>query len=200
MRLIALMTVSVIACAVVGCNKSETPTAEAPANPGAVAVIDLDEVARQLGRDIEMANSIKAAQKTLNERLAEVQIKYRDEFTKKKDELGEEPAEEELQSLQAFGQQANLQFNQVVQTAKNNLNKHRIGLISDFRKDAKPIAQEVAKEKGLNIIITKNDSVVFSYETAVDITDEVVAQMREKGYAAPPAARTAQQPGTTEKR
>ena len=53
------------------------------------------------------------------------------------------------------------------------------------------IAQEVAKEKGLNVVITKNDT-LFSYESAVDITDEVAKRMRKTA-----GTRTAQQPAAS---
>ena len=146
-------------------------------NTGRVAVIDLDAVAKKLGHDVRMANSIKQRETSLNRQLADVQQSYQKQLGDKKQELGEEPSQEQTQQLLQLQRQANLQLNQVRRQAQANLNQHRAQLIGQFRDETKTVARDVASEKGLSIIVTKNDTVVFAYEAAVDITDEVASRM-----------------------
>lgn len=173
----------------VGCGKFG---GQGDAATGGVAVIDLDEVAKKLGRDVEMANSIKQTQDSLNQQLTGVQNSFKQQLEEKRESLSPEPTEEETKQLVGMQQQANTRLNQAVNQAKTALGQHRAKVVRDFRTEAQPVALEVAQEKGLSIVVTKNDSVVFGYVNAVDITGEVVDRMKLMPRKA--AARTATLP------
>jgi len=193
---------ALLLAASVGCNKTET--AQAPG--GGVAVIDLDEVARRLGRDLTMTESLKAREGSLTQQLSTVQANYTKQLTDKKDAFGAELTEDQTRALLQMQQQANLQLNQVKQKAVANLTQHKTQLIAQFRDEVKPIAQAAAKARGYSVVATKNDAVVFTYDSAHDITDDVVAEMSKAGYKAPapvlaaPAAETAAQPSAETRR
>lgn len=189
-----LTGVLTIAIGLAGCGGKKEQASESPKVVGAVAVLDLDEVARRLGRDLEMTDSIKQRESSLNQQLVTVQASYQEELKGRKDALGEQPSEQATKELAGLAQQANLKLNEARQQAIGILSQHKANLIRRFRDEAQPVAREVAAAKGLSIIITKNDSVVFAYESAVDITDEVVGRMRNAPPAARPEDRTAAQP------
>jgi Skp family chaperone for outer membrane proteins len=107
--------------------------------------------------------------------------------------LGEAPTQDEAKNFIRLQQTANLKFNQLKQEADAQLGQHRQRLIDDFRKDAKPIAEKVAKTRGFSTVVTKNDSFVFAYDEGVDITSEVIQLMSAEAPARP-AARTAAKP------
>ncbi len=174
--------------------------ADSHSSKGGVAVLDLDEVAKILGRDTVMANSLKERQESLSEQLKTVQASYVKQIDEKKTEfgLGDEGVEltdEQTKTLLGMQRQAGLQLNEVRQKAINNLSAHRVQLISAFRSEVKPIAESVAAELGMSIVITKNDSVVFSYVDTVDITKDVASRLKAHS---PPAStgsdRTATKP------
>jgi Skp family chaperone for outer membrane proteins len=169
---------------------------------GTVAVIDLDAVARQIGGDIQMANSIKQRETSLNQQLQSVQTSFQKQIGDKRDELGGEPTEEETQQFALLQRQANTNLNQIRTQAQNDLNRHRLQLVARFREEARPVARAVAAEKGLSIVVTKNDSVVFTYQSAVDITDEVAARMlaRRPATAIQPTEEVAQPPSADQTR
>jgi Skp family chaperone for outer membrane proteins len=79
-----------------------------------------------------------------------------------------------------MGRQATASLNQVQQKAKSDLNQHRVQIVQQFRDEIKPIARQVASEKGLSIIVTRNETVVFDFTSAVDITEDVVRKMQER--------------------
>ena len=166
-----------------GCGSKVDPSTSGKKEPasghavGAVAIIDLDVIAKQLGSDKEMSVSIQQREASLNQQLAAVRDSYNKQISEKQGEFGANPTPEQAQHLADMQRQVNANLNQVLQRAKNDLNQHSARVIQHFRNEIKPVAREVATEKGLSIIVTKNDSVIFDYDRAVDITDEVVRRM-----------------------
>jgi len=148
-----------------------------PTEASGIAVVDLDAVARRIGRDIAMNDSLQNQEGSLNEELATVQKSYLDQIASKENEFGAQPNEEQLKTIQAMKQQANLKLNQARQEAVAKLSTQRTQMIAQFREETKPVARRVAAERGLGIVVTKNDNVIFAYDAKYDITDEVVARM-----------------------
>jgi Skp family chaperone for outer membrane proteins len=164
---------------------------------GGVAVIDLDEVAKRLGRDVDMVNSMQQAQTSLNQQLANIQTNFQKQFEDTKKDFGEQPTDEQQQHLTTLGKQINGKLNETVQQARNNLSQHRVSLINRFREEVKPTALAAASERGLSVVATKNDTVIFAHGSSVDITDRVVELMLARAASKPaPAAapRTAAAP------
>jgi len=145
---------------------------------GGTAVIDLDSVAKRLGRDVEINEAVQKKQTELNEQLAllrdKLNIQFNDARAKYGDELTPEQ-EKELQSLQ--GQMA-VQLTQAQRKAQLNLEVFKQTQISRFREDVKPIAHNVAVDSGFTTVVPKNDSFVFTFEPSVDITNLVVEKMK----------------------
>ena len=172
-----------LAACLAGCNRPEGPaSANRPAQNvlGAVAVIDLDAVAQKLGRDKAMSEAIQQHQAALNQQLANIKVSYEKEISQKQNEFGQSPSQEQVQLLSTMGRQASANLNQVQQKAKNDLSQHGAQLVQQFRDEVKPIARQVASEKGLSIIVTRNDTVVFDFTAPVDITEDVIRKMRER--------------------
>ena len=172
-----------LAASLGGCNRPEGPS---PANRqaqnvlGAVAVIDLDTVAQKLGRDKKMSESIQQHEAALNQQLANIKVSYEKEISDKQSQFGQAPSQEQVQLLSNMSRQASASLNQVQQKAKSDLNQHRVQIVQQFRDEVKPIARQVASEKGLSIIVTRNETVVFDFTSAVDITEDVVRKMQER--------------------
>lgn len=203
MRTTALvMAAGLVSLCMTGCGwfggKDDAEASAKKTAQGLVAVVDLDEVARRLGRDQYMANTLKQTQQTLSERLGVVQASYVEQIKKKQEEFGVgqediELSDEAVKKLLGMKRQAGLNLNQARKEALSSLNKQKLQLVGSFRSEVKPIAKEVAKEKGLSVVLTKNETVLFAHEDSVDITNEVVKRLKANGAAAP-VARTAAQP------
>ncbi|MBC8871292.1 MAG: OmpH family outer membrane protein [Planctomycetes bacterium] len=185
--------VSLVVAFLVGCDRQDVKPA---ASTGGVAVIDLDAVAAKLGRDLQMSNAAKQQADLLNEQLQQYQVTLRGQYDQKKNEFGaarletQEKLQKQQAELQLIDRQLGTQLNQARAKAQQNLNASKLRLIQQFREEVKPVAQSVATELGLSTVVTKNDSVVFAYASAVDITDRVAERMRG-GIASQPSAETA---------
>jgi Skp family chaperone for outer membrane proteins len=196
------VVVHVVACSIAvlmlagGCQKTRDskPAVSAELSAaGSVAVIDLDAVAQQVGRNAEMAELLKQSETALNEQLQAAQKSYQDQIHAKREEYGERPTDEQLHQLAQLQRQANLNLNQARNQAESDLRIQRTQLINRFREEVKPVARAVAAERGLSIVVTKNDTVVFTYESSVDIT-AAVGEALAQAMAGGRGAEIAQQP------
>jgi Skp family chaperone for outer membrane proteins len=162
------------------CNQGSAPVAEQAVTKqsGGVAVIDLDEVARLLGCELTIKQSLTARETSLNQQLETLRVSYANQLSQRKQELPEQPADGELAQVQAFEQQAVKQIQEARQQAQNDLITQKNNLIAAFREEVKPVASQVAATKGLSLVVSKNETFLFAFDSAVDITKEVVAQMR----------------------
>jgi Skp family chaperone for outer membrane proteins len=174
-----------------GCNRQSetTPTPSV----GAVAVIDLDAIAQRLGSDKQIAEAISKRQTSLSQQLVDLAKRYNEQIAEQKKKLAETAAEQEKVTLANWQQQANANLSKVKQQAELDLQRHRVQLIAQFREEIKPSARRVAQSRGLSVIVTKNDAVLYDFSPAADITDAVVADLlahRTAGQttAAAPAA------------
>ena len=163
-----------------GCTQSGQP-AEATASAGksGIAIIDLDKIAHELGSDKQIATAIKQRESALNSKLTEVAQAYSAALQKQKEEL--ESAETQdggAVQLASYEKQAVQKLNSVKSQAQQNLALHRSQLINKFREAVRPAARKVARDRGLNVIVTKQDSLVYDFEPECDITDEVVQVLR----------------------
>ena len=173
-----------------------------------VAVVDLDEVARRLGSDAVIIQAIKESQASLNRQLQSLQTSLQEQYQQKESELKSQWAEGQQEQtagakqLEGFGQQLDLQLSQARRKAQGALGAHRQRLIRSFREEIKPVAQEVAAQRGLGVVITKNDNVLVAFDDAHDITDAVVEKLLSQRAASRADASSAvanrpAQPATT---
>jgi Skp family chaperone for outer membrane proteins len=171
-----------------GCNRQ--PPATVAKSPG-VAVIDLDAIAHRLGSDKQIVDSISQKQSSLSQQLVELAKSYNQQIADRKKALEQEQPKPSDVTLAAWEQQANENLNKVKRQAAADLDKHRAALIQQFRDQIKPAARKVAESRGLSVIVTKNDNVLYDFSASADITDAVVAELlaaRTASTAAAPAS------------
>ncbi len=200
----AVVAVSGVLLVAGGCGKggwsawnSQDRAPSGSAGLSGVAVVDLDEVAKQLGTDVVLKKAISDGQVSLNQQLKTLQSTLQDKYRQKAQELEAQPgvkgSGETSQKSQVaeLERELNLQLNQARRTAQNELSTYRQRLIQRFRDEVTPVAQQVAGERGLGVVVTKNDSVLLAYDNAHDITAAVVARLRAHQAARPQEPATA---------
>jgi hypothetical protein len=87
-------------------------------------------------------------------------------------------------TVASWEQQATAKLNEVKQQAAADLEKTRLALFDNFRDHIKPAARRVAQARGLSVIVTKNESVIFDYVSTADITDGVVDELMANAQTA----------------
>ncbi len=152
---------------------------------GNVAIVDLDEAAKQLGLSDQWSTELSSRQSKVNEQLVGYQQQLNQQLKTKHAEVIAANTSEELlpQSEQAQLASYQQELNGKLQLAKNQAEQHltaaRTQIIHNFRQMAKQVSLEVALRRGYDIVLTKNDSVVFNYSPDSDITAEVVRELRK---------------------
>jgi len=170
-------------CLLTGCGQL-TSTPQSAASQGNVAVVDLDEVANQLGLGQQWSSELSERQATVNQQLAGFQQKLNEQLEQKRSQVttanGSDASLLEDQQVQLAGYQQELNDKlRLAQTeAKKHLSEERSRIIQNYRQQAELISAEVAKRKGFDIVLTKNDSVVLTYTPEADITQEVAKQLK----------------------
>jgi Skp family chaperone for outer membrane proteins len=186
-----------LALMVAGCGwQSESPRAE---TPGAVAIIDLDEIARRLGSDRQISSLIAQRQNALTKQVVELAKKYNAQIEEQKAKLTSpegQPVENFEVTVASWQQQASASLTQVKQRAEADLTNTRLQLVTQFRDRIKPAARRVAQERGLSVIVTKNDT-VFDFVSTADITDAVVDELLAAAPATAAPATPIPQPAAT---
>jgi len=165
-----------------GCGKNgPEPTAvktERTEKPvGGVGVVDLDKVAKVIGRDIEMSQKVEEEVASLNSKLTTLQGALKRQLEDKREKFGDDPNEEQLKELQASENLMERQLLERKRKAEGELSVFRQKLVDQFREQAKPVLREVAAARGLSIVVPKNDGLLLTIDPACEITDEVAAKM-----------------------
>ncbi len=195
-------------CGGQGGADSPESSAKGKAAMGGVAVIDLDEVAKRLGRDAEMAGSITTRESDLNEQLGALQTSLRRDYDAEEQRLADAPIDEQTTKLQQLQNDHQTRLATAQRQAQQDFAVYKARVVNGFRDEMKPVARRIAAEKGLGVVVTKNETVLFTYDDAVDITDEVAAELLSRHGSSstrdgksppseetpPPPSRTARKP------
>lgn len=164
------------------------PTASA--QQGGVAILDIDRVAQELNVDKAVVAELQLIGTDLNSELGQIRSNLQNRMQQFESRAGQNRSQQVQAELMAANRQLNEQFNQVKAQAQGKLAAERIKKINDFREKVKPIAQEAAKARGLDVVMTKSPQ-VFTFVKAVDITDDVIKGAKAAGLEAevpePPA-------------
>lgn len=160
-----------------GLKPSDQTAAKAAKSVGGVGVVDLDMVAKRLGRDIEMSNDVQERLTSLNNKLSTLRDSLRRLYDEKKDRFGESPTEEQEKELLATRDRMDQQLLELKRKSEIELANFRQALVDQFREQAKPVLRDVAAARGLSIVIPKNNGLLLTIDPAVEITDEVATKM-----------------------
>ena len=174
----------------VGCG-SQFGGASASSSKGGLAVIDLDVVAKSIGRTQEMNDALNVRKNALDQALQRGQADFKKQIADKKVEFGETPTDEQKATLVQMERNASAQLIQASRTAQAKLEQERQNMISEFRAEVRPVAQQVASDRGLGVVIPKNEGFLLSVDPGVDITADVVKAYGSKKPAAKAPAKPA---------
>ncbi len=154
---------------------------------GGVAVVDLDEVAKRLGRDVQMKKSIGLKKATLDQQLKAFQAGMRKALQDKAAEFGESPTPEQQKQLQSIHLRARIQMKQLQRSLHAELAQHKQQLINRFREEMKPTIRQIADDNGWSIVIPKDQNLLLTVKPAAEITDAVIERALESAGTKPSA-------------
>jgi len=178
-----------------GCDKIPFPVSQAPpaaAPAPTMAVLDLDAVAKALGRDEVFREQVEAAGQQLRQQLGELSSNLQTQLREEQEKLGAEPSDEQRQQLQRMLAEAQRQVQQGQVLARQKAAEFQTQLARQFRAEVQPVATEVARSRGASGVLLANTLLWF--EPAADITGAVIDALRARGAASGAPAMATQPP------
>ncbi len=187
-RLLLFTSLLLSALAVTGCDKIPGLGGGSGGSQVQVvngfAVVDLDLIASRLGQDKALQQALNQSASSLNDQLAQQRANFQRRVLLEEQKLVEQEKEteqprslEQQQQLQALVQNLNATMAQSRAASQQQLSQQQVALIQQFRQKVRPIAISIARERGFSIVLTKNESVLFAYDEAFDISEEVIKRM-----------------------
>ena len=206
--LFSLMLLSVLSLA--GCQKSSSRVSSG------VGIIDLDRVATAMGWLDDLQKGVQAVDAELRAQLEQVfrsnskliedmkaevateakltpdQVKQLTAIQDTRD-LGQLPlTKEQRDKLLAAVTRANTTWQTALNNSQQALQARRAALIVTYRERIRPVARRVAEARGLNLIVTTSDNVLYFDPQNADITNQVIDELQKapaeaKGPVAAPA-------------
>jgi Skp family chaperone for outer membrane proteins len=184
-RAFACLMMGALLVAGAGCSKAEstaqatetTGSAKAAQAVGGVGVVDLDSLAKQLGRDQEMGKAVQDRLAALNEKLAKLKDSLERLMDEKRTSFGGEPSDDQQKQLISMQERMDAQLLESKRKAEVELAGYKQALIDQFREQTKPILRDVATARGLSIVVPKNNGLLLTIDPAVELTDEVAKRI-----------------------
>ena len=193
MRVVSRAVVVLGVCVMsLGCQPAVIPVSSVETNPvepeessqpvstrsvkSGVAIINLNEIARQLGETQRWQAAMTDRETELNERLELMKISFEQELADAKAAMGEELSEEQTQELKTLTTRYNTSILQEREHARGEYVQFQAGLETEFRKKIRPIALKVAQESGYAVVMQHN--AVFDYDASADITVRVIERLQ----------------------
>ena len=175
-----------------GCNNSMVGAdGGASKTAGGVAIIDLDEIGKKLGRSEEIDKKVNELAKQRDQELLQLKAQYKAQYDDHKSKMSAEPTELETQELQRLEIGLNNQLRQAQGRARNEVGLLKQNLIKELRDEIEPHALAVAKSRGRDVVLSKllQNSPLYAFAEEVDITAEVLAKMSPAAAPAPAPAK-----------
>lgn len=169
---------------------------------GGVAVVDINEIAQEMGWTDQLNTQLQDTGRELQTQFEQITKQAQAELEKAKQQvileakLNEEQVAllnqvvdlRDLEKLPLSQEQRNKlittlnQVNQALQNARNQLQQalqqRQLQLIKSYQAQVQPFAEEVAREKGLDMVLLQSESILYVNAGQVDLTDEVLRRLR----------------------
>jgi Skp family chaperone for outer membrane proteins len=141
-------------------------------------VVDLNAVARALGRDELMQQKLDGAYRQLNDQLSEIGSKLEKQLADRKAALKPD-ADEKQEDFDKLALQANRQLRQTQQLARQKGALYGARLVNEFRQEVLGVAKGIAEQRGAASIVVANNELLW-HSSSIDITDEVIGALRAR--------------------
>lgn len=165
-------SVVIILLALVFIGSAEVATA----STGRVAVVDLDAIAKSLGRDKiitnKVAHYVKAKQAGINKERDQLKAK----LAKEKKGLGNKSTDKQKADYVHSVREAELKLRNDVLAARRGAVALRAKLIQKFTDEVRPLAVKIAHKRGFSVVYVKQQAMLY-VDPRVDISKDVAKLM-----------------------
>jgi len=170
-RVILLIAGLMILGGLAGCDRG------AAVNNPQVAVIDLAKVAEAAGYQQQISDKMHEYQQELRGNLSEMETELQQQLAAQQAELGSDPNPQQAQAFQEMVVDAQRRLQRAGSDAQQAIQQRQKELMTEFLSQIRPLTTEVAKDRGILLIVVKGEHIV-SYAQEIDITEAVIAKLK----------------------
>jgi Skp family chaperone for outer membrane proteins len=149
-----------------------------------VAVVDLAAVAKATGQDKLMEEQVAAARRELAAQLSQIAGNLGKQLEAEQTRLGGAVAASREKDFQQLTAQARQQLAETQALAQQKEQDFQIGVVAGYRRALQPVVAEIARSKGATVVLV-SDATMLWFDSAPDITDEVIAELRSRPPVVP---------------
>jgi Skp family chaperone for outer membrane proteins len=176
-RTIWLAMILVGVAAGTGCERPAPETPEEPAGPD-VLLVDARAVAQALGRVEEMQARMEEVNQQIRQQIEQRLNQLQQQLQQAVEEAGEQVSDEERQRIAQLRAEAQQRVQALQAQAQQTSQQAQLALTQQFRDQLRPIAERIARQRGAKAVTLQLDTWLW-FDAEVDITDEVIAAMRD---------------------
>ena len=150
-------------------------------NRGTIAILRMEDVARQIGFDVEAEKIFNREKTIMQADVARQRELLQTDIGAKREEYGENATPEQQEILLAMEQQMQAQSKQLQRRAQEGLQQVRSKQLQEFRREIGPVIMKLQATYGFTIVLdpTMSGGIVF-VDPATDITDAVVQELQHQ--------------------
>ena len=146
-----------------------------------VAIIRLDEIAKETGRDVQAGEVLMKERAALESDFMRQQKLLQEDIATKREEFGENPTPEQAKNLQLMQQQMQSRLMQSRQRGQAKLKNRQMEQMQEFMVELQPIIIKLCTEGNYSVVLDQSmGRVVFYADPIVDITDAVIEELNKQ--------------------
>ncbi len=153
----------------------------APAR-GRLAVLDLERLADETGFKEQVQKALKETEGDLNAGLEKARQAAADQVSARRAQFGDLPTAAQQAELRAFVERTRQELLSLKNKANGQLGARRQQLIDELKEHVRPVAQAVASERGMDVVMLRTNN-MLSYTEVSDITEAVLAKLSGESRA-----------------
>lgn len=179
---------------IAGCDLAQkAPTRQS----GRVALIDIVRISNETGHTDKINNEITQTQSILQQELGKLQGELQGRISETQKKFGAEPpTDEQRKELTDMIGAAQQEFQLAQGEATKQLKQKQVDLVNAFREVVRPVAKQVANDRGMTVVLIHNEAFVMDHDPSTDITDAVIAGMPKVATEMPKVSAEEMEPAT----
>ena len=174
-----LLLLSTLGLALVACNQQ---VGQYP-----VGIIDLERISKETGHTDMAQAKLTELRNDLQKDLSDAQSQLQNDMQDAQKKMGDKPTEEQQSEIRQIATKMQTEMMQKQSKATQALQSKQAELITEFRNNVRAVADRVAQQRGMHIVLLRNPAVLLGNDKQVDITDAVLAEMKKAGGDIKPA-------------
>jgi len=158
-----------------GCERKAPPASTSPA--GRSVVVDLDAVAKAVGRMETITQQIRQANQSLLAQRAKLAQDMERQIKEAIEKAGDKPTDDQKKEIQQMRFNANQRMQMIDLEVRQKSGQVRATAITAFRDEVRPVAERLARERRAGVVLTSTEQVLW-FDPENDITSDVIAALR----------------------